>query len=252
MTKGRKRVKGVGHLHDEVKRQISLALTPTAQQRLDEMAEQQGLSRSEFVEQIARGLIPLATPQTSDDVQVVPSENLSQASQEEYKAEFPLNWKTIHLSDWQLLPNRPGVYGVVYNDEKLNLDDVYDYTSKYDRYKPSKLHIRFSQNIKDQFQNELVNETDLREVIESLPKVAPFAYLVSAEVYEETLFLQICQSLIDSCTKAVDSRSLDHLQHVEQQKRDDSTCSVIYTSQFRGHFRDRDDIDLTPFFDLES
>lgn len=71
MTKSQKRVKGVGHLHDQVKRQVSLMLTPEAQQRLDEMARQRGLSRSEFVEQFARGLIPLADTQNPIDTEAV-------------------------------------------------------------------------------------------------------------------------------------------------------------------------------------
>ena len=47
--------KGKGELYDEVKQRINLTLTPTAKQKLDDMAWGRRLSMSELVEQIARG-----------------------------------------------------------------------------------------------------------------------------------------------------------------------------------------------------
>jgi hypothetical protein len=52
---GKKRIKGKGVGWEEPKKSTSLFLTPTARKKLDDMAESLGLSRSELVEQIARG-----------------------------------------------------------------------------------------------------------------------------------------------------------------------------------------------------
>ncbi|MEL6442218.1 MAG: ribbon-helix-helix protein, CopG family [Cyanobacteria bacterium J06621_8] len=60
MPKGQKKSKGVPELHDEVKKRVNLSLTPTAIAGLDKLAEESDLSRSELVEQIGRGMIPLA------------------------------------------------------------------------------------------------------------------------------------------------------------------------------------------------
>lgn len=51
--------KGEPELYDEKKKPLNLALTPTAAKMLDELAAKVGLTRSEFVERVARGLIPL-------------------------------------------------------------------------------------------------------------------------------------------------------------------------------------------------
>jgi hypothetical protein len=53
----KKRVKGEGVFYDERKKQISMSLTPTALTRLDIIAEEAGLSRSEFLERVLRRLI---------------------------------------------------------------------------------------------------------------------------------------------------------------------------------------------------
>jgi hypothetical protein len=60
MPKGQKKSKGVPELHDEVKKRVNLSLTPTAIAGLDKLSEEFNLSRSELVEQIGRGSIPLA------------------------------------------------------------------------------------------------------------------------------------------------------------------------------------------------
>ncbi len=57
MPRGRKKVKGVPELHDEVKKPVNLSLTPKAIEGLDTLAAQLRLSRSEIVEQIGRGLL---------------------------------------------------------------------------------------------------------------------------------------------------------------------------------------------------
>ncbi len=59
--KGRKRTKGQPAIHDEFKERFNLTLTRTGVQGLDALAESLGLSRSEFVERIGRGLIPIAS-----------------------------------------------------------------------------------------------------------------------------------------------------------------------------------------------
>ncbi len=60
MSKGKKTSKGYPELYDEVKKRVNLSLTPTAIAGLDELAKELDLSRSELVEQIGRGIIPLA------------------------------------------------------------------------------------------------------------------------------------------------------------------------------------------------
>ncbi|ACK73949.1 CopG domain protein DNA-binding domain protein (plasmid) [Gloeothece citriformis PCC 7424] len=62
MPKGRKRVKGVPELHDELKTRVSISLTPTAVTGLDNLANQHGLSRSEFIELIGREKILINLP----------------------------------------------------------------------------------------------------------------------------------------------------------------------------------------------
>ena len=52
--------------YDEPKQPVSLTLTKTAVQNLDQLANERELSRSEFVERIGRGLIELADPHPQD------------------------------------------------------------------------------------------------------------------------------------------------------------------------------------------
>ena len=54
-----KNLRGQPELYDELKRCFSVALTPTGASRLDALARSFNLSRSELVEQVARGQIPL-------------------------------------------------------------------------------------------------------------------------------------------------------------------------------------------------
>lgn len=55
--KGHKSRKGVGEFYDEVKVDTLLSLTPTARANLDGQAKSIGISRSEVVERLARGLV---------------------------------------------------------------------------------------------------------------------------------------------------------------------------------------------------
>ena len=57
--KGYKNQRGEPELYDELKKRITLAITPTGVEGLDAIASSLGLSRSELVERIGRGLIPL-------------------------------------------------------------------------------------------------------------------------------------------------------------------------------------------------
>jgi hypothetical protein len=59
--KNLKITKGEPELYDEKKKPLNLAMTPTGAKKLDALAQQMGLTRSEFVERIARGIIPLQT-----------------------------------------------------------------------------------------------------------------------------------------------------------------------------------------------
>jgi hypothetical protein len=57
--KGMKSTRGRPEMYSEVKTSVCLALTPTAITQLNELAKTMNLSKSEFVEQIARGLISI-------------------------------------------------------------------------------------------------------------------------------------------------------------------------------------------------
>ena len=57
-----KKQRGQPELYDEVKKRVTIALTPTGDKRLSELASTFDLSKSEFVEQLARGVIPILTP----------------------------------------------------------------------------------------------------------------------------------------------------------------------------------------------
>lgn len=57
--KGIQNKRGIPELWDELKKRFTIALTPTAVKGLDELAKQRELSRSELIERIGRGIIPL-------------------------------------------------------------------------------------------------------------------------------------------------------------------------------------------------
>lgn len=54
---GQKGIKGQPFYYDEVKKQGSLMLTPTSWKKLDKIAETAGLTRSEFLERVLRGIL---------------------------------------------------------------------------------------------------------------------------------------------------------------------------------------------------
>ena len=58
-VKGVKSLRGQPELYDEVKQVVSISLTPTGINQLDIRARAFKLSRSEFIERIARGTIPI-------------------------------------------------------------------------------------------------------------------------------------------------------------------------------------------------
>ena len=57
--KGKKNQKGQPEKYGEMKKRVNFTLTPTGIARLDGLASQMQLSKSELVEQVARGVIPL-------------------------------------------------------------------------------------------------------------------------------------------------------------------------------------------------
>lgn len=123
------------------------------------------------------------------------------------------------------MPNQPGIYGVVYSDKKINHDHVFDYAQQYEFYKPNKVRIRTSQDIKVQFLGETNDDPEVKAVVESLSKVMPFAYLVCSEICELSLLSEIRESLIVFCRKAVNSGLFFDLQREKQQEREDTlTC----------------------------
>lgn len=64
--KGHKSMRGQGEYYPEPKGRCSISITPTGKALLDKLAAEYGLSRGEFVERIARGVIPICP---SDDKQ---------------------------------------------------------------------------------------------------------------------------------------------------------------------------------------
>ena len=65
--KGIQNKRGIPELWDELKRRCTIALTPTAITGLDQLAKQRKLSRSELIERIGRGLIPLGKEVVTHD-----------------------------------------------------------------------------------------------------------------------------------------------------------------------------------------
>ena len=59
----RKKQRGQPELYDEVKKRVTIELTPTGDKRLSELASTFDLSKSEFIEQLARNAIPILTPE---------------------------------------------------------------------------------------------------------------------------------------------------------------------------------------------
>lgn len=128
MPKGSKRVKGVPELQDELKTRVNLSITPTAIQKLDLMAAERGISKSELVERIARGQIPLENDRNhSIDPSVVALiegvvQTLPALDMTTSKLKF------LPFDQREKLPNSPGAYLITnwqyeYNDFTNNLKE---------------------------------------------------------------------------------------------------------------------------------
>lgn len=59
--KGVKSMRDKPEIYDELKRIVSIGITPTARAGLDELSQKRSISRSELIEQIGRGLIQLVS-----------------------------------------------------------------------------------------------------------------------------------------------------------------------------------------------
>jgi len=72
---GKKKLRGIPELWDEVKKAVKMTLTPTAIEGLDQWAKKYGVSRSELVERIGRGVIPLPEPELEPESEPESSED---------------------------------------------------------------------------------------------------------------------------------------------------------------------------------
>lgn len=58
------RIKGKPNtVYDELKARITVSITPTAVNGIDAIAAQLGVARSEVIEQIGRGIMPVVVPE---------------------------------------------------------------------------------------------------------------------------------------------------------------------------------------------
>lgn len=69
--KGQKNLRGQPEMWGELKKPVTMTLTPTSVDGLDVIAHGLGLSRSELVERIGRGVIPIHLS-TLDSSRVTP------------------------------------------------------------------------------------------------------------------------------------------------------------------------------------
>ena len=125
MPKGQKKTKGIPELYNEVKKLVSLSLTPTAIMELDNLAKGSSLSRSEFVEQIARGLIPIVEEKSLLDGFII----------------YPSH--VVSIEELDLLPGKMGAFIVTdfssfaYVSHCLNLKKQFESKVFIDRLKQS-------------------------------------------------------------------------------------------------------------------
>jgi hypothetical protein len=63
--KGLKSTRGQPEHYSEIKKGVSIGITPTALAGLDELSQQRAISRSEMIERIGRGTIKLVDIDTS-------------------------------------------------------------------------------------------------------------------------------------------------------------------------------------------
>ena len=112
MPKGRKRIRGVPELHDELKTRVNLSLTPTGSAGLDVLAAERGLSRSELVERIGRGQICIVDyqnfPNDRDFSCNVPAK---ETTMPEFADDFTMSAiQVVSLNQRHELPDCPGAY----------------------------------------------------------------------------------------------------------------------------------------------
>ena len=62
--KGVKSLRGQPEIYDQIKKVVSIGITPKAVEGLDALSQIREISRSELIERIGRGLIQLADPST--------------------------------------------------------------------------------------------------------------------------------------------------------------------------------------------
>lgn len=62
IRKGLKSLRGQPECYDQVKKVVTISITPRAVEGLDTLSRERHISRSELIEQIGRGLIQLAAP----------------------------------------------------------------------------------------------------------------------------------------------------------------------------------------------
>jgi len=151
MPKGEKRVKGVGALHNEPKKRYSITLTPTCVANLDAIAKKRGISRSELVEQIGRGLIPLADQTTSQNERDTEQHiSTNETSSKESSPEVITEAQALHLSQWEQLPESQGDY-IIYVRE-----------GTHRTYRPDSSNIS---SMKKQFMADLQSQPELQELM---------------------------------------------------------------------------------------
>ena len=60
-------MRGQPEVYDELKKIVSVSITPSAQAGLDQLSEQLNISRSELIERIGRGLFTIAEKKIDTD-----------------------------------------------------------------------------------------------------------------------------------------------------------------------------------------
>jgi hypothetical protein len=179
MPKGEKRVKGVGALHNEPKKRYSITLTPTCVANLDAIAKERGISRSEFVEQIGRGIIPLADQTAHQNGREAQQPiSISARSSQKCSLDMASEPQALHLSQWERLPESQGYY-IIY------VKDGNDRRS----YKPCSFNIS---NMKKQFMADVQTQPELQQWINSRKR----AYLLWSECNTKELLPEIREKLI--------------------------------------------------------
>jgi hypothetical protein len=81
-----RRYKNQPALYDDLKRSLDLTLTPTGKKGLEQRAREWNLSKSELIERIGRGIIPLPSPQEVErmgeySIKKMPSSDTNSASE---------------------------------------------------------------------------------------------------------------------------------------------------------------------------